>query len=472
MAHPELELISNVIESGDFVTLKKKGVTRDIFSLDSAKEVFVWLWDEFHNPTQKGEVPTESRLKRRFPDFDFSPTRNSLAALVTDIKRQSTQIKLTALIEDINDEILDDSDPTLVLESFLPRLRELNVEAASQEGIRLSEAAEMIRQDYYTKKKAGGVTGIPYPWELMNSPTGGMQDEQFIVIYGRPGNMKTWLACVMAAWAWQSNRRVMFFSKEISRTDIIKRISSVLAGVDYAKLRAGNLPVDDEDAFFELLDAIEEIEESETVGGHRRSLYCISDKGKRTTSTVDDLIAQAEVFQPDVVFVDGFYLMRDGRSGSRTADWKQIAHISQDLKGMAQYLECPVIGTTQANRANAKQPSGDLDDLSFADAIGMDADIAMRAFRGPNPKGRGASIMLVFSKVREAVIRPFVINACPGDDFSVLEKTVNIKQFLETKQKMDTQENQAASTGGGPATKPKKPGPKKTGRKRNDPFRD
>lgn len=469
MAHPELELLSKVVETGDFKSLKKKGVTRELFTLSSAKEVFSWLWDEYHNPTQRGEVPTETRLKRRFPDFDFSPSRNSVPALVEDIKRQSAQVKLTALVEDLNNELIDDSDPTLIMESFLPRLRELNVEAASQDGLRLSEVAETIRQNYFTKKKAGGVTGIPYPWELMNTPTGGMQDEQFIVIYGRPGNMKTWLACCMAAWAWQSNKRVMFYTKEISRLDVLMRISSILSGVDYGKLCTSNLPVEDEEHYFDLLDAIDEIEEEESNGVQRRSLYCISDKGKRSTSTVDDLISQAEIFQPDLVVVDGFYLLRDARSGVRAADWKQIAHVSQDLKSMAQYLEVPVIGTTQANRAGSKQPSTDVDDLSFADAIGMDADMALRVFRGPNPKGRGASLLIYPVKVREAVIRPFLINACPGDDFSVLEKTVDVKAFFEAKTKMEQHEKAAMSGNSDDKSNPQK---KKTKRKRSDPFRD
>lgn len=75
--------------------------------------------------------------------------------------------------------------------------------------------------------------------------------------------------------------------------------------------------------------------------------------------------------------------------------------------------------------------------------------------------------MLVFSKVREAVVRPFVINACPGSDFSVLEKSVNIKQFLETKKQMEHKESQQEHGGasGGQSTKKKKP-------KRPSPFRD
>lgn len=470
MAHPELELISNVVETGNFSELKKLGVTSQIFQLPEAAEIFRWLWDEFHDPAQRGEVPTENRLRRKFPDFDFCPSRNGLKALVTDIKRINAQIKLNSLVEEMNDELMEDMDPSLILDSFLPRMRELNVETASQDGLRLSDAAELIRQAYYTKKQAGGVTGIPFPWELMNSQTGGMQNEDFIIIYGRPGNMKTWLACVFAAYAWQANRRVMFFTKEVTRLVIMQRISSVLAGVDYKKLNKGNLAVEDEELYFDFLDSISEIEEDTEIAGSRRSLYILSDKGKRTTSTVEDLIAQAEIFGPDIVFVDGLYLMRDSRSGSKTADWKQIAHISQDLKAMAQYLECPVIGTTQANRAGAGKPSTNVDDLSFADSLGMDADMILRVFRGPNPSGRGAALLVYPTKVREAQISPFVINAFPGADFSVLQKTVNVKAFLEAKTKMEQEEQEQLS--GGPASaaaaKPK-PAAKK---RRKDPFRD
>jgi replicative DNA helicase len=296
-----------------------------------------------------------------------------------------------------------------------------------------------------------------------------MRDEEFIVIYGRPGNMKTWLACAMAAHAYMLGSRVMIFSKEISREAMLTRVCSVLGGVDYDRLRRGKLTESAAEDFFDLMQTLISTEETDApTSGHQRALLFLSDKGKKSGSTVEDLIAAAERFQPDLIVVDGFYLMRDGRSGQRTADWKQISHISQDLKGMAQYVGCPVIGTTQANRANAKEPSGDLDDLSFADGIGQDADIAFRAFRGPNPSGRGASLLLVFSKSREVVIPPFIINADPGSDFSVQQTNANVKQFLEIKKQMEmseTAEEAGSPASGGEPEKKKKP------KKRDDPFR-
>jgi replicative DNA helicase len=454
--NPEIELISNVVDTGDFKALKRSGVTPSLFKNEEAKEVFKWLWEEFHKVEQRGEVPDRGRLGRRFPSFDFCPTRNGIDALVSEIREGQLRYKLERVVDEISEAMTGDEHPTLVLESFLPKLRQLNVEGAEDDGLLLSTSYEDMRNEYDTQQVSGGVIGIPYPWEPLNEATGGMINEQFIVIYGRPKNMKTWVACAVAAHAYENNARVMVFSKEVGREVMRRRIASIIGKVDYRELQRGCMNAADEEAFFEFLEALTEIEDLDESGGHKRALLFVSDKGKRKASTVDSLIATAERFQPDIVIVDGFYLMRDGRSGARTADWKQMTHISQDLKGMAQYLNCPVVGTTQANRANSKTITGDLDDLSFADAIGQDADVAMRCFKGPNPTGRGAAVALVFPGVREAVINPFVINAFPGKDFSVSQRSVNMGDFMRAKQRMEAQETNEPHQGSGPDKLPRK----------------
>ena len=469
MPHPELELISNILSSADFNVPKKKGLTPEWFTLDAAREAFEWLWGEYHNPNQRGEVPTVERFLRKFPNFDFAPSRNSLNALIDDVRSTKAQTELQAILNEMQDELQADTDPSFILDSFLPKIRRMNVAAHEDDGILLSSSVAVLRQQYTTHAEAGGLVGIPYPWEVLNQKTGGMRDEEFIVIYGRPGNMKTWAACAMAAHAYLTNHRVIVFSKEISREAMLTRISSILGNVDYDRLRRGSLSERDAEEFFDVMDELVATEEDVQEGPHRRGLLFMSDKGKKNGSTVEDLIAAAERFNPNLIIVDGFYLMRDGRSGQRTADWKQISHISQDLKAMAQFIGCPVIGTTQANRANAKEPSGDLDDLSFADGIGQDADIAFRIFRGPNPSGRGASLLFIFSKSRETVIPPFIINANPGSDFSVQQSNANVKAFLEQKRQLEAAEGADKDEGeGGSSTKKEE---KRKPKKRDDAFR-
>lgn len=470
MPHPELELISNIVQTADFATPKRKGLTPEWFTLEAAQEAYAWLWGQFHDPQQRGEVPTVERFVRKFPSFDYTPSRNSLNALIDDVRTLKTQRDLHEALTEMQDELQGDSDPSLILDAFLPRFRRMNVEAHEDDGILLSGSVNLLRQQFNTFAEAGGIVGIPYPWGVLNEKTGGMRNEEFIVIYGRPGNMKTWIACAIAAHAYLMGSRVMFFSKEISREAMLTRVCSILGDVDYDKLRRGTLSPKDADDFFAIMDELAASEEQDKVGTHHRALMFTSDKGKKNGSTVEDLAAAAERFQPDLIIVDGFYLMRDSRSGQRTSDWKVIGHISQDLKGLAQYVNCPVVGTTQANRVNAKEPTGDLDDLSFADGIGMDADVAFRVFRGPNPSGRGASLLLVFSKSRETVIPPFIINAFPGSDFSVQQSPANVKAFLKMKEQMEQAEGASSENGDGAKSGPGKPEKKKPA-KRDDPFR-
>ena len=139
--------------------------------------------------------------------------------------------------------------------------------------------------------------------------------------------------------------------------------------------------------------------------------------------------------------------MRDGRTGIRGRDWKQIANISSDLKDMAQGLGIPVIGTTQAKRGADQTKGDDLEELGFADAIGQDADIVTRVFKGKNAATGKPKVMMTFPGVRDSVLNPFVINAWPGVDFSLLQSTVNVTAFLNDKKGSDEEENNKAGIG-------------------------
>lgn len=437
----ELELLSNVVRDGDFSLIIKHGMTPEHFRTEEGKDVFRWLWGQFHDPSHRGEIPDRVRLMRKFPMFEYCPTRNSTQALAHELFEGVTRVRLREIQAEIDEYLTEGEDPNWILESYMPKFRELMVQGAEEDGLILANAGELLRQEYYTKQECGGITGIPYPWAILNRATGGMHPEDFIVFYARPKNGKSWLAMKLCVEAYENNRRVMVFSKEMRRIDMLRRAAAILARTDYAKLRAAELSEDDEIEFFNLIDALDEIEEDAQVGTRRRAMLFASDKGKRKASTVDDLIATAEKFEPDLILVDGLYLMRDGRSGSKNVDWKQIAHISQDLKGMGQYLHVPILGTTQANRSGAQKHSDDLDDLSYADALGQDADLACRMFKGPHPDGKGSAIGLTFPGSREAVLNPFLINFRPGYDFEVIDKNLDMRSFLQAKNRMAGEEN-------------------------------
>ena len=89
------------------------------------------------------------------------------------------------------------------------------------------------------------------------------------------------------------------------------------------------------------------------------------------------LQAKIEEYEPDIVFIDGIYLMVDDDLNSRKAQWEQLNHISRGLKITAENYQVPVIATTQAWKKSAKPGSkGDesVDDIAYSGGMAQNAD--------------------------------------------------------------------------------------------------
>jgi len=256
----------------------------------------------------------------------------------------------------------------------------------------------------------------------------------------------TWVACAVAVHAYlDCGKRVAVYSKEMTVKQMRRRCASIIAKLDDGEIRTGSLSPEDEDHFFDVLADLEDLEQTWAEDTQRKpGLLFLSDKGVRGGSTIDSLRARVEKFEPDLLVVDGFYLMRDARSGKKDRDWKTVGNVSADIKELALEMDLPIIGTCQANRAAAQNKGGsDLSDIAFADAIGQDADIVMQVVKGKAPEGH-PMLMFLFPGVRDGDMSPFVINAIPGKDFSLRSATVNVKEFFENAEKVDGRSGDAA----------------------------
>jgi hypothetical protein len=449
MANVELQLLSNIIDRGQFKEVRQRGVTSQLFQSEEAKELFAWIHTQVLKPGTRedpgGIVPSYERVRRNFPEFDFCPSRDGIGALLDEIIDNNVAAGIREVTAEMDDLLDAGESPDLVLQGLLPALRDLSVATSKSSQTLISGAAADLRAEYEAMEASGGITGIPFPWEPMNTATGGMQDQDWLVLFARPKSMKTWLALYMCVHAYSfSNRRVLCYSKEMSKKQMIRRVSSIIAGVDYEKLKTARLSDDDREGYFEVMNSLEEWEKEAAEDGQRAGMSFVSDRelGGKQGATVDVLVAEAEKFKADLMLVDGFYLMRDGRTGVRDRNWKTISNISSDLKDAAQYLNIPVIGTTQANRAASKTKGEDTDEVAFADAIGQDCDMLARLFKAKNHATGKPKLMLTFPGVRDSVLNPFVVNAWPGNDFTLLNRTVNVDAFLKESQACEDEDDE------------------------------
>ena len=89
-------------------------------------------------------------------------------------------------------------------------------------------------------------------------------------------------------------------------------------------------------------------------------------------SGVMSIASKIDQYKPDIVMIDGMYLLNDDQKGD--SRWERITNVSRDLKKLAQQKRVPIIATTQFNRATdeTRVERVTLSNIGFSDSLGQD----------------------------------------------------------------------------------------------------
>ena len=430
MSNIEHALITKVIDEKAFHVLEKAGINDSFLSIPEVIQIYQYIKQEFHNPLSPGSVPSREMVAYRFGSYSPFESRDSIGTLVMQLREEKLRAEIQILAQDLQTKV--EANPLEALASLRLKSTELAALAEVGSDLSMATAFHMLRERYDTVAQSGGVIGIPFPWQPLNEESQGMQGGQFIVIYGRPKSMKTWVGIDIATYAYAyARRRVMYYTREMPPEQIAQRVAARIARVDYKKFKNGTLQPNVRDHVFEILQTLGDAELAAGAFGYRQPFFqIVSDRGGGAGGGgVGWLQSKIRELQPDLVVVDGMYLMRDDRSSQRTVDWKSITHISQDLKLTASEFNIPLIGITQANRGAEKTKGEDLTEIAFADAIGMDTDLALRVIKkvitDETTKQKRTEIMLTAPGFREGTFDGIVIHGQPATNFDYIRTITN-----------------------------------------------
>jgi replicative DNA helicase len=222
-----------------------------------------------------------------------------------------------------------------------------------------------------------GITGVPTGFTDLDKMTGGLQHSDLIVVAGRPSMGKTSFALNMAQFAAlagdgdRGGLPVGVFSLEMSKEQLVMRLLSSEAEVEFFKIRGGGL----------------KDEERMRLGRAAGKLYGAPLYIDDTPAlSVLELRARARRLKKEhglsLIVIDYLQLMR-GRASSLDRREQEISEISRSLKALAKELNVPVIAISQLNRMveqrEDKRPR--LSDLRESGAIEQDADVIIFIYR-------------------------------------------------------------------------------------------
>lgn len=431
MAGLEVRLISNVLKSKDFKPLLTNDLTEADFQTTEGKEWFKFLKTTYKSKDTYGEVPSLDRFKRRFPSFPYAPTSDSTSALVLEMVEANIVTDGHLMVEEAQD-YLEEGDYEAAFATMQEFLSFWNKRRAEGGDIVLARSGQLLREQYDIIKNSSGMLGIPWPWDPCNEETLGMQGGQLIVLYGRPKSMKTWVALVIAVHAYlYHNARVLFYSREMSREQLLRRAASIISGLDYRDVKRAKLAPTDEKELFAALDMLESSEGVNKEG--RRGTFIISnDRGPSLGATMDLLKQKAADEQVDLLIIDAVYKLKDSRTKSRDSDWKTQANVIQDAKDVAVDLNIPVIAVTQANRKAGKKASTvDIGEVAFTDSVGQEADLLCRIIKGTDPHTKEPELVLAWPATRDEELEPFLIHALPGCNFDLKKRKLTAQDVAD-----------------------------------------
>ncbi len=220
-------------------------------------------------------------------------------------------------------------------------------------------------------REAGRITGVTSGFPDLDNLTAGFQNSDLIIIAARPSMGKTALALNIAYnAAYKPQVPVAFFSLEMSKEQLVRRLLSSIGEVDASNLRRAFL-------------STPEWANLQTAAGYL--LDCPIFIDDTPAATVLDIRAKARRLKADgklgLVIIDYLQLMR-GRYNAPSRE-QEISEISRSLKALAKELNVPVMALSQLNRRVEERPNKrpQLADLRESGAIEQDADVIIFIYR-------------------------------------------------------------------------------------------
>ncbi|AIA29338.1 DNA helicase [Mycoplasmopsis californica] len=230
-------------------------------------------------------------------------------------------------------------------------------------------------------KDPSAISGVPTGYTALDELTQGLQDDAMIVIAARPGLGKTALALNIAVNVAQQkkpnnkrNRRVAFFSLEMSPKQLMGRIYSIATSIDQYKLKKPQLLTDND---------MLKISNKKVNVIDKMNLF-IDNTYENELQTLLWKCRRLNKVEPlDLIVVDYMQLIHSNKKGGSENRQMEITRISRSLKTLALELHVPIIVLSQLNRQTElrenKRPN--LADLRESGSIENDADIVMFLYR-------------------------------------------------------------------------------------------
>lgn len=356
----ESRLLSSAIAHRDLSPLFERGARDSWFVDDEDRRIWVFLRTHF---AKYGECPSIEIINDNFPTYKLLDVQDSIDFLIDDLIAKRRKVATSNMLREAISKIEKEQDhegALLALQSGIVQIEQSGLSQTSD--VNLIKTTDERWEEYQALKLNPGLLGYPTGFPTIDAVTNGLQKGQLLVLTAPPKTGKSTLLMQIAHNVHKSGAVPLFQSFEMSNTEQQKRYDVMRAQVSHQRLITGTLTPEEEARYKAALD---------DMSGDKHNFWLVDAVNGATVSAI---ASKVQTLQPDIIFIDGVYLMIDEQSGESNTPLA-ITNITRSLKRLAQRFEKPVFITTQSLTWKMRKGKVTSDSIGYSSSFFQDADV-------------------------------------------------------------------------------------------------
>jgi len=359
-ADNEHRLVSKVIRDRDILPALQRGVTKEWFLDPDNSNVWKFVTKHYG---EYNEVPTAVTVRDHYPTYQVLDVQDSLEFLVDQAVTFRRRLLIRQGTENVVDRLTtNDHEGALVaMETTISTVNSSGVSGTNE--LDLTKEAEGRFAEYQALSNRIMV-GIPTGFDKIDEATAGLQGGQLITVIAPPKTGKSQLALAMGIHVHNQGKVPMFQSFEMTNREVQQRHDAMRAQVSHGRLRRGKLFDEEEQRYIAMLKSMDVMTQPFHLVDAVNGL------------TVASLSATISKLQPNIVFVDGVYLMMDEMTGEMNTP-QSITNVTRSLKRLAQRHDLPIVITTQTLLWKMRGGKVTADSIGYSSSFFQDSDVIL-----------------------------------------------------------------------------------------------
>ncbi len=346
------QVLNKILQTKDYSLIKTNGLDASYFK--GYENEFNFIEQHYR---QFGNIPDVLTFLNKFNDFQTVEVNETDDYLLDKLYEEYGFHKFAPILNNLNTKIKEDSRVAYnYLVSEMQNLKPhtvckgVNIIADAQERYDLFSTRASMPESMTIKTGLQELDEIFGGWEY---------GDELVTIVARTNQGKSWLLMKFLAEAWKQGKRVGLYSGEMNHVKLGYRFDALFGHFSNKALTRGAQT----DGYQDFIN---------NLTGIPNPFIIITQKhfgGRPTVQKIRNFVEENNI---EIMGIDQYSLMDDGRAGMRDPTRLRLAHIAEDLFLLSSEYKIPILGLAQANREGKKEGETDapgLENIKESDDI-------------------------------------------------------------------------------------------------------